>query len=65
MRIRHEDSENYLPPEHDVWGDDEEAQLSHKRQVRRALEDRLERRRLKHELKDYEDDAYDWDELDR
>jgi phosphopantothenoylcysteine synthetase/decarboxylase len=37
----------------------------HKKEVRRKLEDRIERRRLKLELEDYEgelDDDFDWDE---
>ena len=37
----------------------------HKKEVRRKLEDRIERRRLKLELEDYEgelDDDFDWDD---
>lgn len=40
------------------------AELSHKKRVRQALEERLERKRLKHELEDYEgelDDEFNWD----
>ncbi|MDP3560751.1 MAG: hypothetical protein Q8R83_01060 [Legionellaceae bacterium] len=53
--------------------DDEEYDLNniaseHKSDVRRKLEDRLERRRLKQELEDYEgelDGEFDWENLDR
>lgn len=39
-----------------------------KKEIRRKLEDRMERRRLKQELEDYEGeygDDFDWDELDK
>lgn len=45
--------------------DEEDAQeLTHKKRVRRMLEDRLERKRLKEEF-DELDGEFDWDELDR
>lgn len=40
-------------------------ELHHKREVRRMLEDRLERNRLKKELEDEFDDEFDWSEIDR
>ncbi len=47
-----------------VEEEDLEVEISeHQRDVRRKLEDRLERRRLKQELEDYEgelDDEFDW-----
>lgn len=39
-----------------------------KKEVRRKLEERMERRRLKQELEDYEgelDKDFDWDEFDK
>ncbi len=36
--------------------------LQHKKQVRRLLEDRLEKKRLKDELEDEWSDEFDWDE---
>lgn len=41
--------------------------VSHKKDVRRKLEMRLERKRLKEELEDYEgelDDDFDWSDLE-
>ncbi len=43
-------------------------ELNQKKRVRRLLEDRLERKRLKNEFKDDFDELngeFDWDELDR
>ena len=40
----------------------------HKKDVRKRLEAKLERKRLKEELEDYEgelDDDFDWEEIDR
>jgi regulator of sigma D len=37
----------------------------HKRQVRKLIEDRLERKRLREELEDELDGEFDWDELER
>ena len=45
--------------------DEDPEELSHKRQVRRMLEDRLERKRLKQELEDDFADEFSWDDLDR
>lgn len=45
--------------------DDDVDELNHKKQVRRMLEDRLERKRLKAELEDELDEEFDWDDLER
>lgn len=45
--------------------DEETEDLDHKKQVRRMLEDRLERKRLKEELEDELNAEFDWDDLDR
>ena len=48
--------------------DDDVEDLSHKKRVKRMLEDRLERKRLKDEFKDDFDELngdFDWDELDK
>lgn len=42
--------------------------LVHRKRVRRMLEEKLERKRLKEELEDYEgelDDEFNWDNIDR
>lgn len=39
-------------------------ELSHKKRIRKMLEDRLERKRLKEEF-DELDGEFNWDELDR
>jgi len=39
--------------------------LSHKKHVRRMLEDRLERKRLKAELDDEIEGEFNWDDVDR
>ena len=41
--------------------------LEHRREVKRMLEDKLERKRLKDELEDFDGELegeFDWDELD-
>ncbi len=47
----------------------EDAQASpHKKRVRQMLEDRLDRKRLKEELDDFDgelEDKFDWDEIKR
>lgn len=63
MRIRREETDQYMPGEQDIWGEEDEAFLDQKRKVRRRLEAKLEHRRLRHELEDYDED-YDWDEKD-
>lgn len=42
----------------------DEKTLSHKKYVRRMLEERLERKRLKQELEDELEGEFDWDDLD-
>lgn len=62
MRLRQEDhgfsqfnDGEYLEERED------ETSLAHKRQVKRKLEERLESRRLRHELDDFEEDEDYWD----
>lgn len=64
MRVRDENTESYIPGEFDGFSDEDEAQLSHKKKIRKRLEEKLESRRLRHELEDYDED-YGWDDLDR
>ena len=45
--------------------DEDPGTLSHKKEVRRLLEARLDRLRLKHELEDELTGEFDWDDLDR
>jgi len=52
----------------DIHLDESPHELGHKRHLRKMLEARLEHKRLKEELEDYEgelDDEFDWDFLDR
>ncbi|MCH9757443.1 MAG: hypothetical protein K0U37_09680 [Gammaproteobacteria bacterium] len=48
--------------------DDEDSDVTdHKREVKRMLEDKLERKRLKNELEDFDGELegeFDWDEFD-
>ncbi|WP_298624745.1 PA3496 family putative envelope integrity protein [uncultured Legionella sp.] len=48
--------------------DDEMDDMTHKKRVKRMLEDRLEKKRLRDEFKDDFDELsgdFDWDELDK
>jgi len=48
--------------------DDEVDDLTHRKKVKRLLEDKLERKRLKEEFSDDFDEIngeFDWDELDK
>lgn len=62
MSLHRESDDNYSFSEYTMDEDVEE--LSHKKRVRKMLEDRLERRRLKEEF-DELDGEFDWDELDK
>ena len=42
---------------------EDKEELIHKKNVKRMLEDRLERKRLKEELDDELDSEFDWDNL--
>ena len=60
---RHEHKSDYND-EYDMNSSD----LSHRKEVRRRLEERMERRRLKDDLEDYEgelNDDFDWDGFDK
>lgn len=57
------ESESHQPFSDINYDDDKEA-LSHKKRVRRMLEERLERKRLKEEF-DEMDGEFDWDEFER
>lgn len=45
--------------------DEDIDELDNKKRVRRMIEDRLERKRLKDELEDELDNEFNWDDLDR
>lgn len=62
----HEEHED--PSFSDFRFDDELDELTRKKRVKRMLEDRLERKRLRDEFKDDFDELggdFDWDELDK
>ncbi len=65
MRLprEYQDDDRYLN-DVDVDHEDDQETLSHKRAIRRKLEERLERKRLREEIDDY-DDEFDWDDFDR
>lgn len=54
--------ENQHFPEYD--NEEASEDLPHKRRVRRMLEERLERKRMRNEI-DELDGEFDWDEIDR
>ncbi|OGV26113.1 MAG: hypothetical protein A3F18_05355 [Legionellales bacterium RIFCSPHIGHO2_12_FULL_37_14] len=64
MRVRREETDQYTPSEQDLWDEEDEAFLAQKRKVRKRLEEKLEHRRLRHEIEDYDED-YDWDDDDQ
>ena len=52
----------------DLGHDNDEYELSHKKNIRKKLENRLERKRLKEELEYFDgelDGDFDWDYLDK
>lgn len=56
--------DNDFPPFDD---EDTEATDSHRREVKRMLEDKLERKRLRDELEDFDGELegdFDWDDFD-
>jgi hypothetical protein len=44
---------------------DSAEEINHKKQVRRMLEDRLEKKRLRLELQDDLDDEFDWSDYEK
>lgn len=61
MSLRKDYDEN---TNHSEFNYDEDMEdTSHKREVRRMLEDKLERKRLRQELEDDLDDEFNWDDL--
>ena len=64
MRLPKEfESDERSVGEIDVNFEDDTDTLAHKRAVRKKIEEQLERKRLKKEMDDY-DDEFDWDEYD-
>jgi len=61
LRKDYDEDAHYFSDKH-VESNPEE--LSHKRRIRKLLEERLERKRLKEDI-DELDGEFDWDELDR
>lgn len=62
----HEDLDDYSFS--DLNFDSDIDDIDHKKKVKRMLEDRLERKRLKDEFKDDFDELsgeFDWDEIDK
>lgn len=64
----HEDSDDYLFSDHNYDEVDDLNELDQKKKVKRLLDERLERKRLKDEFKDDFDEIngeFDWDELEK
>jgi len=64
-RTEHQDSTSHREYLDDDMEDDEA--LEHKRAIRRTLEERLEKKRLKQELEDFDGELegdFDWDRFD-
>lgn len=65
MGLRKENDDDYHAfSDYSYEEDEDPAKLSHKRRVRKMVEERLERKRLKQELDELDGD-FDWDEFDR
>ena len=62
MGLRREHEEDFSFSEHHFEEDHEKEDLSHKRHVRKLLEERLERKRIKEEF-DELDGEFNWDDF--
>ena len=62
MSLRSEYDESYYFSDFPL--EEETEDMVHKKRIKRLLEDRLEKKRLKEEI-DELDGEFDWDELDR
>ncbi|KTC67908.1 hypothetical protein Lbir_2510 [Legionella birminghamensis] len=63
MGLRNEHDDGHSFNDYEYTHEDEE-QLSHKKRIRKLLEDRLEKKRLREEIDELDGD-FDWDELDK
>ncbi|WP_232220586.1 hypothetical protein [Legionella tunisiensis] len=61
---REYDDENYSFTEYS-YDEEDVDQLSHKKRVRKMLEEKLERKRLREELEEEWDSDFDWDDIER
>jgi len=62
------EQQNAAAPREYFDDNDDGETLEHKREVKRMLEERLERKRLKDELEDFDgelEDDFDWDKIDQ
>lgn len=64
LQREHDEDDYHFSTEYSYEEENDRDKLSHKRHVRKMLEDRLERKRLKEEL-DELDSEFDWDDYDR
>ena len=61
------EQQHTIAPREYLDDEDDGETLEHKREVKRMLEARLERKRLKDELEDFDgelEDDFDWDKLE-
>ncbi|MCA0403980.1 MAG: hypothetical protein LCH30_09315 [Proteobacteria bacterium] len=63
MGLRHEHEEDYSFSDFPIEEEREAEELSHKRQVRKLLEEKLERKRLKEEFDELDGD-FNWDDFE-
>ncbi|MBA3537782.1 MAG: hypothetical protein H0T84_14430 [Tatlockia sp.] len=61
---REQDDEYHFSSDYPFEEEKDSEKISHKREVRKILEERLERKRLKEEF-DELDGEFDWDEFNR
>lgn len=61
LRKDHDEDDSHAFSEYSYEEEEDTASLSHRRQVRKMLEDRLERKRLKEELDELDSD-FDWED---
>ena len=60
MSLRHHNEEYYDFNDYNI--DEDETTLEHRRQVKKKLDEKMEKRRLKEALKDeFDEHEFDWD----
>ncbi len=64
LRREHEDEDHHFSADYTYEDEHDTGKLSHRRQVRKMLEERLERKRLKEEF-DELDGEFNWEDYER
>ena len=63
LRKHHNEDEHYNPSDFPAENESD-AVLKHRREVRKSIEERLERKRLHDQLDEFDGD-FDWDDFER